>query len=341
MLHDEVSIHLIAGKGGDGSASLRREKYIPKGGPDGGDGGRGGNIIIKADRRISDLSRYASLRELKAENGVPGAGRKLFGRTGEDLTISVPLGTQVFRQFGSKWKLLKDFRVRDEEMIVLLGGDGGLGNVHFATATHQTPRYAQPGTPGEQATFRFELQLIADVGLIGKPNAGKSTLISVVSDAKPKIADYPFTTLSPVLGVVKYHDRSFIVADIPGLIEGASEGKGLGLTFLRHVKRTGILIHLIDCFSDDYARDYQVIRHELSNYGPELTAKSEIVVVTKGELINDDLLADYNDKIAALKKVIREPSRLFSCERISAVTQHNVPELLAEIVALLDNPKNA
>ncbi len=335
MLHDEVTLLLTAGKGGDGSASLRREKYIPKGGPDGGDGGRGGDVIIKADRGLSDLSRYASLREIKAENGVQGSGKKLFGRAGEDLIISVPVGTQLFRRFGSKDKLIKDFQTDGEELTILRGGDGGLGNVHFATATHQTPRYAQPGTPGEQATFRFELQLIADVGLIGQPNAGKSTLISVVSDAKPKIADYPFTTLSPVLGVVKHHDKSFIVADIPGLIEGASSGKGLGLTFLRHVKRTRVLVHLIDAFSDDYARDYQIIRRELGNYAQEMLAKSEIVVLSKGELITDDVLPEYNKKITALKKVIHEPSRLFSQERISAVAHQNIKELFNEVVAIL------
>ncbi len=340
MLHDEVTLLLTAGKGGDGSASLRREKYIPKGGPDGGDGGRGGDIIIKADRGLSDLSRYASLREMKAENGVQGSGKKLFGRAGEDLIITVPVGTQLFRTFGSKDKLIKDFKTDGEELLILRGGDGGLGNVHFATATHQTPRYAQPGTPGEQATFRFELQLIADVGLIGHPNAGKSTLISVISEARPKIADYPFTTLSPVLGVVKYHDQSFIVADIPGLIEGASDGKGLGLTFLRHVKRTSMLVHLIDSMSDDYARDYQTIRVELEKYHPDMVAKTEIVVVSKGDIITEDSLPAYKEKIAALKKVIREPSHLFAQETISSATRQHIAELLAHIVALREAPRS-
>lgn len=340
MLHDEVTLLLSAGKGGDGSASLRREKYIPKGGPDGGDGGRGGNVIIKADRGLSDLSRYASLREMKAENGVYGQGKKLFGRAGEDLVIPVPVGTQLFRKYGSKDKLVKDFQTNGEEITILRGGEGGLGNVHFATATHQTPRYAQPGTPGEQATFRFELQLIADVGLIGHPNAGKSTLISTISDAKPKIADYPFTTLSPVLGVVKYHDTSFVVADIPGLIEGASSGKGLGLTFLRHVKRTKVLVHLIDAFSDDYARDYQVLRRELGNYTEELLAKPEIVVISKGELITDDLAEIYQEKIASLKAAIQPPSRLFAHERISSATRANIPFLLNDMAGLLNAPQN-
>lgn len=335
MLHDEVTLLLTAGKGGDGSASLRREKYIPKGGPDGGDGGRGGNVIIKADLGVSDLSRYASIRELKAENGVYGQGKKLYGRAGEDLLVPVPVGTQVFRMFGTKAKLIKDFQTPGEELTVLRGGDGGLGNVHFATSTHQTPRYAQPGTPGEQATFRFELQLIADVGLIGLPNAGKSTLISTISDAKPKIANYPFTTLSPVLGVVKYHDKSFIVADIPGLIEGASEGKGLGLTFLRHVKRTRVLVHLIDALSDDYARDYQTIRTELGKYDPEMLKKPEIVVISKGELITDDIADEYKEKIAALKQVIQVPSELFVHELISGASRLHIAELLAEIATKL------
>jgi GTP-binding protein len=336
MLHDEVTIRLSAGKGGDGSVSLRREKYIPKGGPDGGDGGRGGDVIIQADPHLSDLSKYASLNELKAENGMYGMGKKLYGRAGEDLIVPVPLGTQVYRQYGSRWKLVKDFQSPNDAITVLKGGDGGLGNVHFATATHQTPRYAQPGTPGEQAVYKFELQLIADVGLIGFPNAGKSTLISTVTEAKPKIANYPFTTLSPVLGVVQYHDRSFIMADIPGLIEGASEGKGLGLTFLRHVKRTGILIHMIDSLSDDYARDYQVLRKELGNYANELVTKPELVVISKGELITEDMLKDYDAKIQALKQVIHAPSQLFSKQRISAASRLNVQEFLNECVLLLD-----
>ncbi|HEY1074605.1 MAG TPA: GTPase ObgE [Patescibacteria group bacterium] len=331
MFHDEVSLSLESGKGGDGAVSFRREKYIPKGGPDGGDGGRGGSVFIEVNTQLTDLNHLASVRELKAESGVPGAGKKLFGRKGEDLTVFVPRGTRVYRQAGTAWRLVADMTEADSRKRVLKGGNGGLGNVHFATATHQTPRYAQPGEPAERAVFKFELQLIADVGIIGLPNAGKSTFLSIVSDAQPKIGNYPFTTLSPVLGVVPYREKRFVFADIPGLIEGASEGKGLGHQFLRHVKRTKTLVHFIESLSDDYARDYSTVRNELEKFDSGLAQKSEIVVITKSELITDDIAEETQVKIEALKACLSQSSHLFSRHTISAVSRENIKELLAEI----------
>ncbi len=337
MFHDEIELHLQSGKGGDGSASFRREKYIPKGGPDGGDGGRGGDVYIKGSNQTHGLNHLASVRELKAENGVPGQGRKLFGRKGEDLIVTVPVGTKVYRQVHDNWRLVADILQNDQQVKVLNGGTGGLGNVHFATATNQTPRNAQPGEPGERHLFKLELSLIADVGIIGQPNAGKSTFLSIVSEAKPKIADYPFTTLSPVLGVVKFHGKQLIMADIPGLIAGASEGKGLGHTFLRHIKRTKVLLHFIDSLSDDYARDYLTVRDELASFDASLVTKPEIVVITKDELLIDNTQEEFKEKIAKLQKVVHSPSELFKQKTISAVARHNIEALVASCWSLVDS----
>ncbi|MGH2569358.1 MAG: GTPase ObgE, partial [Bacteroidota bacterium] len=337
MFHDEVELYLVSGKGGDGAVSFRREKYIPKGGPDGGDGGSGGNVVVTSSRQLSDLNHLASVRELQAEPGVPGSGRKMAGRNGADLVVSVPVGTRLYRREGEAWRLVFDFTSDGAPKTVLRGGEGGLGNVHFASATNQTPRTAQPGEPGERTDFRFELQLIADVGIIGMPNSGKSTFLSIVSDAKPKIGDYPFTTLSPVLGVVEHRDRRYVFADIPGLIEGASRGKGLGLTFLRHIKRTKILLHFIDCLSNDYVHDYRSIRHELEVYDPSLLEKKELVVITKGELVTEPIREEYKHKIGALRRAIPPASQLLREEMISAVTGYNIKSLLDELHVLIDN----
>lgn len=334
MFHDQVELFLQSGKGGDGSASFRREKYIPKGGPDGGDGGRGGDVYIVASGQTHGLNHLASVRELKAKNGVPGAGQKLFGKKGDDLTVTVPVGTRIYRQVHDSWRLVKDMQEEGMEVKVLTGGEGGLGNVHFATATNQAPKFAQPGEPGQRALFKLELMLIADVGVIGMPNAGKSTFLSIVSDAKPKIAAYPFTTLSPVLGVVRHYDNQVVFADIPGLIEGASEGKGLGHTFLRHVQRTKLLVHFIDSLSDDYARDYRTIRNELKQFDESLAEKPEIVVITKSELISRDD-EDVQQRLHDLQKVLDPNSRMFSRHIISAVTNVHIPDLLDEILAEL------
>jgi GTPase len=334
MFHDEIQITLASGKGGDGSASFRREKYIPKGGPDGGDGGKGGDLYVVATGQLHDLHHIASVRKLEAKPGVPGQGRKLFGAGGEDLTVKVPIGTRIFRKRGERWAFVTDLMKEGVPFRLLLGGKGGLGNVHYATATNRTPRYAQPGEPGEVALFRFELELIADVGIIGLPNAGKSTFLRAVSDAKPKVADYPFTTLQPELGVVAYHDTRLVFADIPGLIEGASAGKGLGHTFLRHIRRTKVLVHFIDCMSDDYARDYKTVSEELAAFDAELMAKPRLVVVTKSELLPEPLTDDINDKVTALAEAVASPAKMFSRTFISSLTKDNVDLLLQEVLSL-------
>ncbi len=331
MFHDEVKLDLESGKGGDGSVSFRREKFIPKGGPDGGDGGNGGDVFVVASRQLSDLNHLASIRFLKAESGTPGSGRKLFGKNGEDLTVRVPVGTRVYRFIGQEWKLVADLVVEDVPRRLLIGGQGGLGNVHFATATHQTPRHAQPGQPAKRGTFHFELQLIADVGIIGLPNAGKSTFLSVVSDAKPKVANYPFTTLSPVLGVVPHKDRRYVMADIPGLIEGAAEGKGLGHQFLRHIQRTKVLLHLIDATSDDYVRDYVTIRRELAAYDATVAGKQELVALSKSELLQEDESVTQ-EKVQALRAALSPQSTLFSHTMFSAVTKQHLDDLLGQVV---------
>jgi GTP-binding protein len=334
MFHDEVELHLKAGKGGNGAVSFRREKFIPKGGPDGGDGGKGGDVIISTNPQLSDLNHYASIRELKAENGIAGGSQKKTGADGLNLNIEVPVGTRIFQQHKDVWIEVFDLVEDKRGKKLLTGGIGGLGNVHFATATHQTPKEAGHGLPGQTANFRFELQLIADVGIIGLPNAGKSTFLSVVSEAKPKIADYPFTTLSPVLGVVTHYDQRLIFADIPGLIEGAAQGKGLGHQFLRHIKRTKLLIHFIDALSENYANDYETILTELAVYDPKLAQKPQLVVITKGELADRN---EYKAKVKALKKHIAPPVSLFKEETISAVTGQNLDKLLTAIsLALKD-----
>ncbi len=331
MFHDEVALFLESGKGGDGAVSFRREKFIPRGGPDGGDGGNGGDVVIKANQQLSDLNHLAPVRHIKADNGTPGAGRKLFGKNADDTIVEVPVGTRVYRRMGDDWRLVADLTADGVTRHVLTGGKGGLGNVHFATATHQVPKHAQPGEPSKKAEFKFELQLIADVGIIGLPNAGKSTLLSVLTQAKPKVANYPFTTLSPVLGVATYHERSFVLADIPGLIEGAAEGRGLGHQFLRHIRRTKVILHLIDSMSDDYARDYRVIREELEAYDPELANKRELVAISKAELIQDK--ESFSEKIAALQAVLSPHSTLFEPISFSAVTQEHSSQLLAVLFA--------
>lgn len=334
MFHDEIQITLASGKGGDGSTSFRREKYIPRGGPDGGDGGKGGDVYIVATGQLHDLHHIASVRKLEAKPGVPGQGRKLFGAGGDDLIVKVPIGTRIFRKRGDRWAAVTDLMKEGVPFRLLLGGKGGLGNVHYATATNRTPRYAQPGEPSEVALFRFELELIADVGIIGLPNAGKSTFLRAVSDAKPKVADYPFTTLQPELGVVTHYDRRLVFADIPGLIEGASAGKGLGHTFLRHIRRTKVLVHFIDCMSDDYAKEYKTVRDELTVFDVQLMNKPIIIALTKSELLPDPINDDIQNKVQELEKAITPPAKLFSGKFISSLTKQNIPELLDEIVAL-------
>lgn len=283
MLVDEATIDIEAGKGGDGAVSFRHEKYVDKGGPDGGDGGRGGNIVFLSSTDLNTLNDYARLKRFKAKSGDNGAKAKRYGAQGEDLILKVPVGTIITEQ--GSGKLVYDFRRPNESIVIAKGGKGGLGNVHFKSPTNRVPREFEPGGLGEQKNLHLELKLVADIGLIGLPNAGKSTLISVISNAKPKIANYPFTTIEPNLAVVKTKGRTFTVCDIPGLIEGASAGKGLGYKFLRHISRTKILVHLIDATSEDYEADYKAIRSELEKYDQGLEKKQEIIVLTKSDLI--------------------------------------------------------
>jgi GTP-binding protein len=294
---DYVKVRVKAGDGGAGCVSFRREKYVPRGGPDGGDGGRGGHVIIKADRQLNTLLDLRYQHFYRAKKGEHGRGKKMHGKDGDDLTILVPAGTIVKDEETSE--LLADLDAEGKKVIVAKGGRGGLGNAHFATPTKQTPRFAQPGERGVERSLIIELKLLADVGLIGLPNAGKSTLISVISAARPKIADYPFTTLEPNLGVVKLENfRSFVVADIPGLIEGAHAGSGLGFQFLRHVERTSLLLHLIDVsqFSPgEPVDDLRKINRELDLYSETLTGKPQIVVATKLDVAAEDKLDRLSD----------------------------------------------
>ncbi|MBI4654467.1 MAG: GTPase ObgE [Nitrospirae bacterium] len=296
---DQVKIHVKAGDGGRGCVSFRREKYVPRGGPNGGNGGKGGHIIFRATRDVNTLLDVRYQQHYRAERGEHGMGKDMHGKNGKDLIISVPIGTIIKDSLTDE--TLEDLIKDGQEFISAKGGRGGLGNTHFKTPTRQAPKFAQPGEPGEEKTLILELKLLADVGLIGLPNAGKSTLISVISSAKPKIADYPFTTLVPVLGVVKAKGfKSFVVADIPGLIEGAHKGAGLGFQFLRHVERTSILLHLVDVSEmaeGDPVSNFEKINKELKLYSPELLKKPQAVVGTKIDIKGSgkrlDRLAKY------------------------------------------------
>lgn len=293
MFVDTAKVFVQAGKGGDGAVSFRHEIYVDKGGPDGGDGGRGGNVIFVATENLNTLLDFRYKPELKADNGASGSKKKMAGRSGESLYVKVPMGTLVKRD----GEVIADLTRNGQEVIIAKGGDGGFGNAHFKSSTRQTPRMAELGEPGETFEAELELKLLADVGLVGFPNAGKSTFLSVVTNARPEIADYAFTTLAPNLGVADIDDGSLLIADIPGLIEGASEGKGLGDAFLRHVERTAVLLHLIDIYSNDVAADYQTIRQELAKYSPELATRPEVVALTKAEGFDDEMVAMQVDAV--------------------------------------------
>jgi GTP-binding protein len=285
---DRVVVRVEAGTGGSGASSFRREKFVPMGGPDGGDGGRGGDVIVRGDSNLATLLDYTYRDSWTAERGEHGMGSNKTGRSGADVVLPVPPGT-VIREVGGP--VLGEILEHGDEVVVARGGRGGKGNAFFATATHQSPREWQPGEEGEQRVLELELKLIADVGLVGKPNAGKSTLLSVISAARPKIADYPFTTLSPNLGVVQLTDgRTFVVADIPGIIEGAHEGKGLGLQFLRHIERTRLLAFLIPIDAMDWQQEYDDLRREVAAYSEELAQKPHCVVFTKLDLLGEDFV---------------------------------------------------
>lgn len=319
MIIDEAKIKVTAGKGGNGLVSFRREKYIPKGGPDGGDGGNGGDVIIMADAHTSDLSQFNRQKRYQAENGQNGMTKNMHGKNADDLVLKVPLGTQVFED----GKIIHDFIKINDQLILTKGGQGGWGNQHFASSIKQTPRWSKDGLPGESKKISLELKTIADIGLIGLPNAGKSTLLSVITNARPKIADYPFTTLEPNLGAIKTKNKTLIIADIPGLIEGASKGKGLGIKFLKHIERTKILVHVIDALSDDVVRDYKTIRAELKDFSAKLIKKKEIVVLNKIDSINEK---DLKSKISKLKKIKITPIL------ISAATNQNITEFVNQIM---------
>ena len=277
---DYVKIYCRSGKGGAGCMHLHRAKYLPKGGPDGGDGGKGGSVILRGNRNLWTLLHLKYQKHIMATDGGQGGQSRSFGKDGEDEIIEVPFGTVVYD--GETGEYICEVKAHDERVVLLKGGRGGLGNWHFRTATNQAPRYAQPGEPAQERTVIMQLKVLADVGLVGFPNAGKSTLLSVVSAAKPEIADYPFTTLTPQLGIVSYRDgRSFCMADIPGIIEGASEGKGLGLRFLRHIERNAVLLFMVPATSEDIQGEYRILLRELEQYNPELLSKARILAISK------------------------------------------------------------
>ncbi|MBL4888254.1 MAG: GTPase ObgE [Flavobacteriaceae bacterium] len=325
---DYVKMHLTSGKGGKGSVHLRREKYITKGGPDGGDGGRGGHIIFRGNKNLWTLLHLKYRRHLKAGHGAHGSKQRSTGADGDDVFIDLPLGT-VVRDSETQEQIF-EITHDGEQRIVAEGGKGGRGNWHFKSPTNQTPRYAQPGIPGIESNITLELKVLADVGLVGFPNVGKSTLLSVVTAAKPKIANYEFTTLKPNLGIVEYRDfKTFVMADIPGIIEGAAEGKGLGHYFLRHIERNSILLFLIPADADDIKAQYDILLDELRRYNPEMLDKQRIVAISKSDMLDDELMAEMKEE---LDVVFTEIPYLF----ISSVAQIGITELKDKLWQMLN-----
>ncbi len=321
---DYVKIFIRSGKGGAGSTHLRREKYVPKGGPDGGDGGRGGHVILKGNAQLWTLLHLKYTKHIHAEDGQNGSGGQRTGADGKDVIIEVPLGTVARR--AETGEFLFEIVEHGQEAIIARGGRGGLGNTHFKSPTNQTPRYAQPGEPGEEDWFILELKILADVGLVGFPNAGKSTLLSVLTAAKPKIADYPFTTLVPNLGIVQYRDfRSFIMADIPGIIEGAAEGRGLGLRFLRHIERNAMLLFTIPITTENILTEYNILVNELKKYNPQLLDKMRLLAVTKCDLVDNETLELKRKELPKIPVVF-----------ISSVAQTGLAELKDTIWQMLN-----
>lgn len=323
MFADKVQIEVKAGKGGDGKLSFRHEKFQPRGGPDGGDGGKGGDVIIRVDHNLNTLSHFKTNRSIRAEDGLTGGTNRSKGRSGEDVIIKVPVGTQVIIDEN----IVADLTQDGQEYVVAQGGRGGFGNAHFKSSTRQAPRIAEVGEPGEQYDLTLELKLVADIGLVGLPNAGKSTFLSVVSNAKPEIGDYPFTTIIPNLGVMHFEDATMLVADIPGLIEGASAGKGLGDEFLRHIERTSVLFHLIDAGSEDIKGDYETIQRELKNYQVDLTQKPQLIVLTKIESVEEGI---WKENKKALEKYAS--TKIFA---ISSIAHRGLDNLLREAKQLV------
>ncbi len=326
---DYVKILCRSGKGGAGSRHFYRAKYVPKGGPDGGDGGRGGHIILRGDRNMWTLLPLKYRRHLFAGNGQSGSGGRSFGKDGDDIIVDVPCGTVVFD--AETGEFLAEVTDDGQEVKLLKGGRGGLGNWHFKSATNRTPRYAQPGEPAIEKSIILELKLLADVGLVGFPNAGKSTLLSSLSAARPKIADYPFTTMEPQLGIVSYRgNRSFVMADIPGIIEGASEGKGLGLRFLRHIERNAVLLFMVPADADDIRKEYEVLLKELEQFNPQLMDKPRLLAISKSDMLDDELM----EEIA--KTLPEDLPHVF----ISAVTGFGLTELKDMLWAAITDDNN-
>jgi GTP-binding protein len=325
---DYVKIYVASGKGGKGSSHLHREKFIEKGGPDGGDGGRGGHVIIKGSKNLWTLFHLKFLRHVKSGHGGDGGSSRSTGHDGEDKFIEVPLGTVIKDK--ETGEILFEITEDGETKILARGGKGGLGNWNFRSSTNQTPRYAQPGIPGEEVDVILELKVLADVGLVGFPNAGKSTLLSVLTSAKPKIADYAFTTLKPNLGIVAYRDfQSFVIADIPGIIEGAAEGKGLGHYFLRHIERNSTLLFLVPADADDIKKEYEILLDELRRYNPEMLDKDRLLVISKCDMLDDELQKEMKQQ---LDKELKGLDYMF----ISSVAQQGLTELKDKLWKMLN-----
>jgi GTP-binding protein len=317
---DKASLYIKAGDGGSGHVSFRKEKFVPRGGPDGGNGGKGGDVIFIADPHLNTLFEFNFNKKFIAYNGKRGAKARKTGKNGSDLIVKVPVGTEIIN--AESGELLFDIVNQEENVVVARGGIGGKGNSEFKTATRQAPRFSQPGIPGEEFFVELQLKLLANVGIVGFPNAGKSTLISTISAAKPKIADYPFTTLVPNLGVVKYGEYdSFVVADIPGLIEGAGEGKGLGIQFLKHIERTNILLYLLDASSENIKEDYKTLKKELKKFNPDMLEKKEIIALSKMDIVDEEKKAELMKlKINKMKPIL-----------ISAVINLGIEELITKL----------
>lgn len=321
---DYIKIYAASGKGGRGSAHLRREKFVAKGGPDGGDGGRGGHVILKGNKNLWTLFHLKFKRHFKAEHGGNGGASRSTGANGEDIVVQVPLGT-IIRNADND-EILYEITEHKKEVLLLEGGKGGRGNWHFKSPTNQTPRYAQPGIEGKEGWYRIELKILADVGLVGFPNAGKSTLLSVITAAKPKIGNYPFTTLKPNLGIVDYRAiNSFVMADIPGIIEGASEGKGLGHYFLRHIERNPVLLFMVPADSNDIAKEYNILLKELGKYNPELLDRKRMLAISKCDMLDKELTQEIK------KELPKDVQTLF----ISSVAQKGLSELKDKLWELL------
>jgi GTP-binding protein len=326
---DEAKVYIRSGNGGNGCVAFRREKYIEFGGPNGGDGGRGGDVVAEAVEGLNTLIDYRYQQHFKAKNGIPGMGKDRHGAGGDDIVMKVPVGTQIYEEDGET--LLADLDHVGDRVVLAKGGNGGFGNARFKSSTNRAPRHANPGQPGEERTIRLRLKLIADAGLVGLPNAGKSTFLAAVSAAKPKIADYPFTTLHPQLGVVSMGEREFVLADIPGLIEGAHEGVGLGDRFLGHIERCRVILHLVDGTGEDVAAAYKTVRVELEAYGAELAEKPEVVGLNKADSLTPEQL---KAQVAKLKRAAGRTPLI-----LSGVTGEGVPEVLRALIKVIDEAR--